>query len=161
MIRMLVCLFCCAMLSCHTATFYIVRHAEKAGGNIMTSDMPLSETGTQRALALKDSLLSKNITHIFSTNYKRTIATALPVSKEIGVPIETYNFANAHFIKELKDIARGNVLVVGHSNTVDDLVNGLAGKKLLQDLPDTAYGDLFIVIRKGRNYSYEKKKFGL
>jgi hypothetical protein len=52
------------------------------------------------------------------------------------------------------------VLVVGHSNTVDDIVNGLMGVKTLSDLPETQYGDLFIVKRKKGRYSFEQGRFG-
>ena len=52
----------------------------------------------------------------------------------------------------------GNVLVVGHSNTVDDIVNGLMGISEFSDLPDTEYGSLFIVKKKGNKYSVEKIK---
>jgi phosphohistidine phosphatase SixA len=161
MIRLLVYLFCCMLLSCRTTSFYIVRHAEKAGAVGITSDMPLTEAGTQRALALKDSLLHKNIQHIYTTNYKRTLATVQPLSKAAGVSIELYNLADHHFINQLRGVPRGNVLVVGHSNTVDDLVNGLTRKKLLQDLPDTAYGDIFIITKKGSKYTFLKMRFGL
>jgi hypothetical protein len=51
-------------------------------------------------------------------------------------------------------------LIVGHSNTVDDIVNKLTGQNLLQDLPNSQYGDLFIVKKKGNNYSFSKARFG-
>ena len=51
--------------------------------------------------------------------------------------------------------------MVGHSNTVDNLVNGLTGETTLSgDLPDSAYGDLFVVKRKGKTYEFDKKRFG-
>jgi len=154
-------LFVCVLFSCSTTRYYIVRHAEKETASTMSTDVPLSEAGKQRATALKEVLLHKKITHIFSTNFKRTVATAEPLATATNIPIERYDAADSSFITWLKQNTDGNTLIVGHSNTVDDLVNGLAGKKLLQDLPDTAYGDLFIVTKHGKRYSYSKEHFGL
>ena len=146
--------------SCST-TYYIVRHAEKeAPANVMTSDVPLSAAGKERAQALKEELQAKGIGRIYSTNYIRTRETAHPLSTASGVSIQTYDPKDSRFIDLLKGFDKGNTLIVGHSNTVDDLVNGLTGKSLLKDLPDTQYGDLFVVKKRGKNYRYEVKHFG-
>ena len=151
--------------SCATTTsYYIVRHAEKDAGTTMTtgtvktSDVPLSEQGMKRAEALSDQLQGKKIKHIYSTNTIRTKSTAEPVSKSIGAPIQIYNAIDSGFVQLLKK-SKENILVVGHSNTVDDLVNALMNKKLLNDLPDDQYGDIFIVHKKGNDMSYEVKRF--
>ena len=148
--------------SCSTTTtnYYIVRHAEKAtvDSTIKSSDVPLSAQGLIRAESLADKLKDKSIKHIFSTNTVRTKTTAEPLRKLLGVPVEIYNGADTGFVQRLKN-SNGSVLIVGHSNTVDDLVNGLLGKTVLRDLPESDFGDLFIVHRKKNNFSYEKEKF--
>src|SRR5687768_15156901 len=151
--------------SCTTTTsYYIVRHAEKDAGTTMTtssvkaSDVPLSEQGVKRAEALRNQLLDKKIKHIYSTNTIRTKSTAEPLSKSIRVPIQIYNRVDSGFVQLLKNL-KENVLVVGHSNTVDDLVNALMNKKLLSDLADNQYGDIFIVHKKGNSMSYQVKRF--
>lgn len=155
------CLTGIVLLSCSATKYYIVRHAEKEIATTMTSDVPLSKKGEQQAQSLKDILLNKNIKQIFSTNYVRTRATAQPLSTAANIGIEIYNPADSTFVTGLKRLSRGNVLIVGHSNTVDDLVNALTGKNILQDLPDTQYGDLFIVTKRGKRHSYSKTRFGL
>ncbi|HVE61605.1 MAG TPA: histidine phosphatase family protein [Chitinophagaceae bacterium] len=148
--------------SCSTTHYYIVRHAEKeVQASNMSSDVPLTANGSQNAIALKDQLRSQNIRHIFSTNYIRTKATAEPLSEANDVPIAIYNPGDTSFITQLKNISQGNILVVGHSNTVGDLVNKLTGQSLLKDLPDPQYGDLFIVKKKGNKYSYQKSHYGV
>ena len=148
------------LTSCST-TYYIVRHAEKeAPNNAMTSDVPLSSMGKERAESLKSELQNNKIKRIYSTNYIRTKSTAQPLSDAIGVNIEIYDPKDSAFINRLRSTGKGNTLIVGHSNTVDDLVNQLTGKNLLQDLPDSQYGDLFIIKKKGNSYHYEKKHFG-
>lgn len=148
------------LASCSTTNYYIVRHGEKVPSDgMMTSDVPLSEAGERRAIALDSALQGKSIQAIYATPYKRTQGTAQPFSKTTNIPINSYDPRDTAFVTKLKSLQR-NVLVVGHSNTVDDIVNGLTGKSHLKDLPDTQYGDLFIVKRKGKKYSFETKRFG-
>lgn len=148
--------------SCKTTSFYVVRHAEKeaAAGNVMTTDVPLSAAGAERAGALRDLLKDKGIRTIYSTPTNRTTGTARPLSAATGVAIQLYDAKNPLFIKELVRHRGAPVLVVGHSNTVDDIVNTLTGKSLLQDLPDSQYGDLFIINVKGKKAELERSRFG-
>ncbi|MBO9631701.1 MAG: histidine phosphatase family protein [Chitinophagaceae bacterium] len=148
-------------------TYYVVRHAEKAvpgDGPVMNTpnDPPLSELGLQRAIALKDLLHDKNIRHIYSTNTIRTRSTAQPLSTLTGIPIQTYGpKPDSAFIQELKHLKK-NTLIVGHSNTIDDIVNGLAGSvKVEGDLPETVYDQLFIIHYKkgGRKILFERVSY--
>lgn len=154
------------LCSCKTTTFYIVRHAEKEAGTTMTatttktSDVPLSAAGRERAEALKNLLMDKKIQEIFSTNTLRTSSTAKPLSDAVGVPIQLYNAVDAAFLSRLKALDNRSVLIVGHSNTVDDLVNGLTGEKQLSDLNEDQFGDLFVVRKKGNKYNYQLQHFG-
>ena len=63
-------------------------------------------------------------------------------------------------LKKLKK----NILVVGHSNTVDDIVNGLCNsKKIAADLQDNEYDNLFVVKYKnffGAHIKFEHTKYG-
>jgi hypothetical protein len=117
--------------------------------------------GTQRAEKLKDELLQKNIGFIFSTQTIRTSTTAKPLSDAIGVPVQFYNHRDTldKFIARVKENGKKNVLIVGHSNTVDDLVNKLMNQQLLSDLPDTAYNNLFMVTLKGKKYKFTRKTY--
>ena len=147
------------LLSCKSTTYFIVRHAEKEGGSTMMSDPPLSAEGGKQAADLKAYLQNKNIKTIYSTNYARTIATAEPLRIALGLTLKTYDpRKNEQLVEELKKISDGNVLVVGHSNTVDDVVNGLLGTTQMTDLADTEYGNAFIVKKKGNTYSFERVK---
>ena len=144
--------------SCTTTSvnYYIVRHAEKAivDSTVKSSDVPLSENGAKRAENLKTQLQDKDIKFIFSTNTIRTKSTAEPLSKQTGIPIKIYDGSDTGFVQMLKNL-KGNVLVIGHSNTVDNIVNQLVGKQVLNDLPENQFGDLFIVHKKGNSFSYE------
>ena len=154
--------FCLLFLvSCKSTTYFIVRHAEKesAGTAMMQSDPPLSATGEKQAQDLKRFLEDKNIKTIYSTNYARTVATAEPIRQALRINLKTYDPRNnEQLIADLKKISDGNVLVVGHSNTVDDVVNGLMGENKMTDLADSEYGNVFIVKKKGSSYSFERLK---
>lgn len=147
------------LFSCSSTRYYIVRHAEKEAATTMTTDVPLSQAGAQRALALKELLQDRNIKNIYSTNYVRTKSTAAPLAQQLGLTPILYEASDTTIAFLLQKIKK-NTLVVGHSNTVDDIVNRLTGKQLLQDLPDTQYGDLFIVTRRGKKYFFERSQFG-
>jgi broad specificity phosphatase PhoE len=142
------------MAACSSKTIYVVRHAEKAAqGSNMTSDVPLSEQGKQRAEKLKEELLQKNVGFIFSTQTIRTTTTAQPLSDAIGVPVQFYNHRDTldKFVARINATGKKSVLIVGHSNTVDDVVNKFIGTNTLTDLPDSVYNRLFIVKKKGKS----------
>lgn len=151
------------MASCKTTSFYVVRHAEKEAaptGDMMTTDVPLSAAGQERAVALRDQLKDKGISTIYSTPTNRTTGTVRPLSAATGVAIQLYNPQDPIFLKNLVRHKGAPVLVVGHSNTVDDMVNTLTGKSLLQDMPDNQYGDLFLVKVRGKKTELVKERYG-
>jgi broad specificity phosphatase PhoE len=152
-----------SITSC-THSYYIVRHAEKeTSGANMSSDVALSAQGKQRAIALRDELKEKSVKAIYSTNTIRTKSTAEPLRDLLGLTIKTYGpMPDSTFISKLKSL-RSNTLVVGHSNTVDDIVNGLMNKKTIPgDLHDTAYSNLFVVKYRrflGQQITFETRRF--
>lgn len=144
-------LFLISLLASCTHTYYVVRHAEKAtpsDGTVMNTpnDPPLSVSGQQRAQALKNVLSDKGIRHIYSTNTIRTRSTAQPLSELLNLNIQTYGpRPDTAFIQQLK-LLRKNTLIVGHSNTIDDIANMLAGEQKVDgDLPESVYDQLFII----------------
>lgn len=152
-----------SITSC-TQKYYIVRHAEKAqasDGMVMNTpnDPPLSAAGNQRAIALKERLSAEKIDAIFSTNTVRTLTTAAGVAADKKLEVQQYAKVDSIFLNKLRS-QKGNVLIVGHSNTVDDLVNGLMGKEEFKDLPDSAYDNLFIVLVKGKRLTFLREKYG-
>ena len=166
--KYLVIILVLGMTGCSSNKYFIVRHAEKAviskdSVNMMANNPPLSEAGKVRAFVLRDELRSQHIQHIFSTNTIRTISTAQPLNEVMGTSIELYNPSKDSmdaFIGKLKAI-KTNVLVIGHSNTVDDLVNKLTGRaEVPGDLADGDYDNLFIITRKGKKVIFERKKYG-
>jgi broad specificity phosphatase PhoE len=159
-----------AVLSSCGNKFYVVRHAEKAAvpagaSQMMASDPPLSDAGKQRAIQLRETLRQEHIKYIFSTNYDRTKSTAQPLNELHGATrLQIYNSQKDSmdaFIQKLKRIKKGNVLVVGHSNTIDDIANKLCGTTVVTgDLKDSDYDNLFEIKRKGKKFTFKGKTYG-
>ena len=143
-------------------TYYVVRHAERAtAAPNMSSDVPLSDEGKQRAENLKNLLHTKKVSEIFSTNTLRTRSTVQPTADYFQLKTQLYGpRPDSAFIQSLKT-KKKNVLVVGHSNTVDDIVNMLCGNQQVPgDLAETEYDNLFIVTKKGKKWTITRKKYG-
>jgi len=156
--------FLLMITACSSNRYFVVRHAEKTiltkdSANMMMSNPPLSEAGKVRAFVLRDALAGKRIKYIYSTNTIRSIATAEPLSQQKNIKIEFYNNTDSlvSFLKSVK----GNALIVGHSNTVDDIVNKLCGKIMMpEDLKDFEYDNLFILKGKVGKMHFTRKKYG-
>jgi broad specificity phosphatase PhoE len=104
---------------------YLVRHAEKIVG--ANKDPSLTAKGFQRARNLAALLKNKQISRIYSTNYKRTKQTAAPLAKVLKQSVNLYDPGKlAEFAEQIKSVS-GNLLIVGHSNTTPGLVSLLGG----------------------------------
>lgn len=126
------------------STIFIVRHAEKAAS--VGKDPDLSETGRARAESLAKMLKDAGITAIYVTDLQRTQQTAAPLAKNFGI-IPTILPANdiATLSAKLRDIRAGNVLIVGHLDTVPKLIKAL-GITTSITLDDTDYDNLFVIL---------------
>jgi broad specificity phosphatase PhoE len=159
--KTLIFLLTASLFSC-TRSVYIVRHAEKSLQP--ANDPVLSVEGQQRSEALAKELGEKKITKIYSTNTTRTLSTVSSLGKQLNITTEIYlSRPDSVFITRVRSF-KSNVLIVGHSNTVDDIVNMLAGKTLVEgDLPDTMYDNLYHLTlhkRTGAFIRFSNKKYG-
>lgn len=104
---------------------YLVRHAERHEDG--TSDPPLSEAGWHRAALVAETLRDAGLTHIHTTDFKRTRATGRPTADRTGLEMVTYDPRDlAAFARRLRSTP-GRHLVLGHSNTTPELVTALGG----------------------------------
>ena len=125
-----------------TPIVVVVRHAEKATGG--GKDPELSPAGHKRADALARILEDSQITAIFVTEFKRTQETAAPTAKGIHIiPTIVPSTDIAGLAAKLRAVD-GNALVVGHSNTIPDLMKVL-GIAIPINIPDADYGEIFVV----------------
>jgi broad specificity phosphatase PhoE len=135
--------------------FFVVRHAERAdngqpvaGATMMEADPDLSPAGHARAKSLAAMLAEAGIRQIFTTEYRRTRQTAAPIAERLQIePLMTAARETATLVERLRAVS-GPVLVVGHSNTIPDIIRAL-GVSTPVRLQDQDYGDLFIIVARG------------
>jgi broad specificity phosphatase PhoE len=131
-------------------TVFLVRHAERADGGkpadggMMAADPDLSAAGRARAVSLATVLQDAKISAIFTTELKRTIQTAEPLAKALGLPIVQVPGKDLAGLVKKISAASGNVLVVGHSNTVPEALT-LLGVNETVTIGDEDFDNLFVV----------------
>ena len=127
------------------SSFYLIRHAEKLRIDKTERNPKLNEKGILRAEKWEEVLKNINLDKIYSTNYNRTIETANPTSKSQNIDITIYSPSNIDY-RSFKEINQGKkVLIVGHSNTIPNFVNGLIEKNYYDQIDDLNNSNLYLV----------------
>jgi phosphohistidine phosphatase SixA len=138
-----------ALLLCQLAaaqqnvrTIFLVRHAEKAS---TAADAPLSPEGEKRAECLAGMLKDAGIKQIYVTDVTRTQQTAAPLAKALKIKptILPAKDPNA-LIKNLAYTGGGNILVVGHSDTVPFVIARLQGGTVAP-IGENEYDRMFVM----------------
>lgn len=88
---------------------------------------------------LKDA----NIRAIYATEFKRTQQTAAPLANALGIKTTMRPAKATDFALNLR-AERGNALVVGHSNTIPDLLKALGISEPIT-IGENDYDNLFEV----------------
>ncbi|MGM0946390.1 MAG: SixA phosphatase family protein [Bacteroidota bacterium] len=139
-------------------TIYIVRHAEKQ--LVDNPDPELAQVGYVRAKKLAQILENQEIKHIFSTDYRRTRMTVQPSAQQAGLEIQSYDPSNHDALVEQLRSLEGNILVVGHSNTVSQLANYFVGEgEKYEDLQDIEYDFIYEVSLEKNGSSVVRKLY--
>ena len=136
------------------STFYLIRHAEKVRINKTDRDPAFNEKGMIRALNWRDIFIDKDISKIYSTNYKRTLETVKPIEEAIGLTAILYSPSNIDYKNFVLSNKGEIVLVVGHSNTIPDFVNELINDQVYSQIDDLNNSNLYIVSLCESNISH-------
>jgi len=131
---------------------YVMRHLQKATGD----DPGLSPEGQRNAERLAEWFGKAPPRVLYVSATRRARETAAPLAAKLHLVPKDYAPADvAGLVARVRQEA-GPVLVVGHSNTVPEIVAALGGAKP-EPIPDSAYGDIWHVA-PGR--AVEKKSLG-
>lgn len=128
---------------------FVVRHAERAdsvsgGGGMMAADPELSEAGRARADSLAAMLRDAGITAIYTTEFKRTQQTGAPLARALEIDVTPVGSRDLAKLVELVMGAKGSVLVIGHSNTVPQILKALGATDAVA-IADSEFDNLFVV----------------
>lgn len=137
----------CSIIPHGKTTVFIVRHAEKDVSDPKNQDPELSIVGKKRSQDLALKLKNEKLDAVFSTKFKRTNQTAALLAKNNNIDIQIYDAHDFSGIAKLiKTKYKGRmVLIVGHSNTVLEMVEAFEAKRPLAALNDDDY-DLFFEV---------------
>lgn len=123
---------------------FVVRHAERAD---QSADARLSPDGQTRAMKLAQWLRGTGITHIYTTDLRRTIETATPFATASHLSPQHVPAADvdALALRVLALQTTDRPLVVGHSNTIPRLLHDFGVTETVA-VGDADYDDIFVVV---------------
>ena len=133
-------------------TVILVRHAERADGGAGTPSMTgapadplLSAAGEARAAKLATVLADAGIKGIYTSEFKRTQDTAKPLASKLGLTIEVVPSKDAAGLAAKIKAAhpRDSVLIIGHSNTIPELIRAFGGPEI--KIADDEYSGIYIL----------------
>ena len=143
--RGLAALLLLALAACSTTppvpkgpSYYVMRHLQKGEGQ----DPPLSEEGRANARRLIGFFAAERPRAVYVSTTRRAHETAAPMARKLRVKVRRYDPADTPHLVARVLAERGPVLVVGHSNTVPEIVERLGGERPAP-LTETDYGDVW------------------
>jgi broad specificity phosphatase PhoE len=130
-----------APVSAKDAPIHVVRHFDTPAGE---RDPDLLATGHARARALVKWFRGKRLRAIYVSDFRRSRQTAAPLARARRIAVQTYDPRDTPAIVARARAAGVPVLIVGHSNTVPDIVEQLGGTRPA-DLHHPDFGDIWTV----------------
>ncbi len=129
----------------------VVRHAEKAHDD--PRDPSLSALGRARADDLAEALKGSRLSAVYASQFRRTQLTGQPSAEHCGLSVQVLPLSADKMTRYGDDFAARvraehagqTVLIVGHSNTVPDLVEALSGQAA-EPMPESEFDRFTVVI---------------
>lgn len=136
-------------------TVFLIRHAERE--EEPRQDPPLSKDGIARSQALAQVLSGAGIKAILTSQYNRTKQTGEPLAAKLGLTITPFTLklstsnprqvaeeSTAEVTNKILEYAGQSVLVIGHSNSIPDVIKMLGGD-VVPTMDERKFDDLYIV----------------
>ena len=136
--------------------YWLVRHAEKETGD----DPALTAAGQARAEALAERLSNAGLTHIHSTDTRRTRDTAAPTAAQMRLEVEIYDARDLDGFAGALLGMDGAHLVVGHSNTTPGLADALGCGPQDEIVEATEYDRLYHIRVAGEGVDCRVERYG-
>jgi phosphohistidine phosphatase SixA len=148
-------------------TVFVIRHGEKQVpegdlpiGAVKDDDPPLSPAGQMRAMGLAKDIPVSELDAIYVTKTRRSYDTASAVIAVTGLEPVYYPPRDVDgLVTRVRKRHGQSVLVVGHSNTIPPLLQGLGVQEPIE-ISDDQYGDLWIVTVAASGTTLETRRFG-
>jgi broad specificity phosphatase PhoE len=135
----------------------VVRHADKETdpkilSGLSDEEIPLSLSGRIRARTLADVLRDSGVKAIYTSTALRTKQTAKPLADDLGINPEVLD-TSTDALADLGETLRTRhghdvVLIVGHSDTVRQIIDRLMGRRSGIEIGDNQYDRLFVLVPK-------------
>lgn len=130
-------------LSQNTITqYYFIRHAEKADSS---KNPDLSEKGIERAQQWKALFSEIKFDAVYSTDFNRTLQTIQPIVAGNNQLLKIYNPKMIDVELFKKETQGKTILIVGHSNTIPNMVNQIIKENKYADIAENQFGNLYII----------------
>jgi broad specificity phosphatase PhoE len=133
----------------NSTTVVVIRHAEKQ--SVTIPDPPLSTAGQARAELLAkmfgDAVGPGRLDGIYVSDTVRSKSTAEPLASRLGITLTVAPNDDSKRLarRVLRENSGKRVMIVGHSNTVPDIVAALADRSDIAKMDDKDYGVMYIV----------------
>ncbi len=123
---------------------YFVRHAEKI---TEVEDPDLSILGLERVKQLNRLMLDVPFDGVISSEFLRTRRTAEPIAAQHDLDVEVIPASKPEQLISRVKGTGSFLLVVGHSNTIPDLIQRLGCP--CDEISETEYDHVFVVVLSG------------
>ena len=106
----------------------------------------LNAAGEARAAALARSVAAAGVELLLTSSFRRTQETAAPLARAIALVPEIATTAEAALGRLEAAPTSTTALIVGHSNTVPDIIRGLGLETDVPTITEAEFDNLFVVV---------------
>jgi phosphohistidine phosphatase SixA len=132
----------------NSTTVIVIRHAEKL--TVSAADPALSAAGEARAALLArmfgDTKGAGRLDAIYVSDTLRSRSTAAPLAARLAIaPVAAADDPKGLARRVLRENSGKRVMVIGHINTVPEIVSALAGRNDIPGIDEQDFATMYVV----------------